>query len=256
MTLAFLFILCSNTSSPEVQSGPLKTPFVEKERAMSESQSITSCIYLARNNLTGKCYVGKTICSLQRRRTHHECLAKNGSKFYFHSALRKYGTENFEWLEIAHATDNATLYELEQEYIALLGTKAPGGYNMTDGGDGAWEPTEETKAAQREKMRRFRHSEASKAIMREFQSNRTPEHCANLGKALNGRAPLAAIKASTEARRRRTGLVSYNNTKGYSKQGNGFRVECNTANGRVRKYVRTEEDAITMVAKVRSGFTA
>ena len=108
------------------------------------------CVYLARNRVNGKQYVGKTSKTLSRRRKHHECLARGKSSHYFHCALRKYGYENFEWLTLATSEDSNELHSLEQEYISLFNTLAPNGYNLTKGGDGTpgWHHSSETKAKQ------------------------------------------------------------------------------------------------------------
>jgi len=55
-------------------------------------------IYLVRNRLNGKCYLGKTEQSLQARKANHQCRAKKGSDAFFHRALCKYGFDAFEWM--------------------------------------------------------------------------------------------------------------------------------------------------------------
>ncbi len=53
-----------------------------------------------------------------------------------HHAIRKYGLDQFEWDEVCSDVPNKDLNRMEIECIAWFGTKAPKGYNLTDGGDG------------------------------------------------------------------------------------------------------------------------
>lgn len=93
-------------------------------------------IYLARCEVTRKCYVGCTIFSLKHRRRCHEFDASKGSKSVFHKALRKHGLENFTWSILKEDIHEDDLLVYEKFYIKKLGTKLPSGYNMTDGGEG------------------------------------------------------------------------------------------------------------------------
>lgn len=94
------------------------------------------CIYLARNPVNGKGYVGQTGQSLEERRIGHEKAAKNGSSCVFHKALRKYGSDVFEWKVISECSTEEELNNEECTWIKLLKTKVPNGYNLTDGGEG------------------------------------------------------------------------------------------------------------------------
>jgi group I intron endonuclease len=101
------------------------------------------CVYLARNKVNGKCYVGKTIHDLADRRKSHERDALGGVPWIFHNALRKYGFDAFEWSVLSEDGDDEWLLLMEQKWIRRLGTKTPNGYNMTDGGEGFVNPCEE-----------------------------------------------------------------------------------------------------------------
>ena len=95
-------------------------------------------IYLIRNLLNGKGYVGQTRGSVATRFCRHRASANAGSDLAIHRAMRKYGNENFR-VEVLDSCDSQSqLNELEQYYIKLFGTLAPlgHGYNMTPGGDG------------------------------------------------------------------------------------------------------------------------
>ena len=92
-------------------------------------------IYLIRNTLNGKGYVGKTEKTIARRFSQHEEWARRGSSFPIHRAMRKYGVENFMVTEIV-SFESDFLNDLETGFIGIYGTFAPGGYNLTLGGDG------------------------------------------------------------------------------------------------------------------------
>jgi hypothetical protein len=101
----------------------------------------------------GKAYVGWTSLSLEERWIQHCYFATYGSKYAFHRAIRKYGTDcwTHEVLE-----EHASAFEAKQAEVRLIAqhstyTKDGCGYNMTLGGDGApgYVPTLEQRIAHR-----------------------------------------------------------------------------------------------------------
>ncbi len=117
-------------------------------------------IYQARNKINGKCYVGKTIKTIKERRKQHEKDTSREAGFAFHNALRKYGLNAFEWEVLMICDDEDDLNESEIAWIKLLKTKAPNGYNLTDGGEGLSGITDET----RKKLRRPKSAEHRRKI--------------------------------------------------------------------------------------------
>lgn len=97
-------------------------------------------IYLITNLFNLKKYVGITKFSLEERFSQH---TKRG--FLLTEAIKKYGENKFciELIEVVESAERA--YELEIFYIKEYNTKAPNGYNLTDGGDGifGWNVTDE-----------------------------------------------------------------------------------------------------------------
>lgn len=93
------------------------------------------CLYLA-SFPNGKCYVGITTQRPGIRFKDHRSEArKPGPGRAFHHALSKYGgAVEFKVLVIANDWD--FLCELERRAILAFNTRAPFGYNMTDGGEG------------------------------------------------------------------------------------------------------------------------
>ena len=97
-------------------------------------------IYLITNLLNLKQYVGVTKFSLEERFLQH---TKRG--FFLTEAIQKYGEQKFSIELIKEVKTPEQAYELEIFYIKEYNTKAPNGYNLTDGGDGifGWQPTDE-----------------------------------------------------------------------------------------------------------------
>ena len=60
---------------------------------------INGIIYGSRNIVNGKWYVGLTTAGLEKRRRQHLIDARyNRDRCVFHSAIRKYGEDSFEWV--------------------------------------------------------------------------------------------------------------------------------------------------------------
>lgn len=94
-------------------------------------------IYLIRNTLNGRWYVGKTIYNAQLRWEQHKRSAKQGAKSALYNAIRARGHEIFE---VVHLISCDTIQELNAaEIVAIAVLKAietAPTYNMTEGGDG------------------------------------------------------------------------------------------------------------------------
>lgn len=94
-------------------------------------------IYKACNVHNGKCYIGKTVKQLSRRKTEHKNYAiRQNGKSAFPSAIRKYGFDSFSWEILEDSISNEYLNEREAFYIKENKSNTEG-YNMTNGGDGA-----------------------------------------------------------------------------------------------------------------------
>ena len=91
-------------------------------------------IYIVTNKANGKQYVGISK-DLKRRWDQH--LSANGSAPALHAAIKKYGADGFVFSHICDAFDFEAACDLERMLIQQHNTKAPHGYNLTDGGDGA-----------------------------------------------------------------------------------------------------------------------
>jgi group I intron endonuclease len=98
---------------------------------------MTGHIYLIRNLLNSKGYVGKTELSVDHRYAQHLRNASGFVNTALYRAIRKHGEGKFSVSEVA-SCDSSLLNDLEKHYIKFYGTYAPTGhgYNMTKGGEG------------------------------------------------------------------------------------------------------------------------
>jgi group I intron endonuclease len=96
-------------------------------------------LYLVRNTVNLKGYVGITTQPLRHRWQRHYSNAKTGGAQALARAIRKYGIEAFTVEMLAEATDWEALVVMECAAIQEYNTFAPTGhgYNLTLGGEGA-----------------------------------------------------------------------------------------------------------------------
>lgn len=111
-------------------------------------------VYKITNKINGKFYIGKTVSTVEDRFRRH-IYSSSTSTTYLHSAIRKYGPQNFEVVVIERAADKKQLCEMEKRWIAELSPP----YNLTQGGEGG-----DTFSLCTEEQRQQRKSNHSAAI--------------------------------------------------------------------------------------------
>lgn len=114
-------------------------------------------VYLLRNKINGKCYIGQAV-KLRKRLLHHiNNLEHDRYDAPIYRALKKYGLENFElkilrtWHDALSARTKWEMDQAEKLFIQEYNSYAPNGYNQTLGGDGGvlgYKFTEEQKEKQ------------------------------------------------------------------------------------------------------------
>lgn len=93
-------------------------------------------LYLIKNKINYKVYVGKAVDIQQRWRVHKHLL-KNNKHFNRHlqNAWNHYGEDNFEFI-VFQELPKHELSKAECELIKNLNSFGDGGYNLTAGGEG------------------------------------------------------------------------------------------------------------------------
>lgn len=100
-------------------------------------------IYMIRNAVNGKVYVGQTRQGLARRRAEHVHRFNLGERDHkLYQAMRKHGLKAFEFSVLCVALKPEYMDDLERHFIAEFNSFACG-YNMTCGGDSV---SDETRA--------------------------------------------------------------------------------------------------------------
>ncbi len=142
-------------------------------------------LYVVRNKENGKCYVGQTKYSVQKRLKDHQ--SKNGS--ILGKAMRKYGEEAFDVFVFAEIPV-AVIDVFEIQMIALMDSGAPNGYNLQLGGRGKGVAVSDTTIAKMSEshlgyeMPAPQKQNISDALI---GKKKTLEHVENMSKAQMGK---------------------------------------------------------------------
>lgn len=92
-------------------------------------------IYIIRNKINDKVYVGQTTVSLRLRFQNHLSAARKGKDYVIGKAIRKYGESNF-FIELLEECAQEELNEREKYWISYFNsTDNKFGYNMSTGGN-------------------------------------------------------------------------------------------------------------------------
>lgn len=146
-------------------------------------------IYLIRNQVTGKCYVGQTRRTLaQRFNAHKKVVGKSNACKALSDAMAKHGVENFSIELLRQCESQAEMDSWEIRLIAELNTFAPGGYNLTHGGGG-----------------KFGYKHSPESVEKMASSHRgkplTEEHKRKVSASLMGNKRAQGLKHSEATRR-------------------------------------------------------
>ena len=131
---------------------------------------VIGVIYLIWNLVNGKRYVGQTTQPLKKRFDAHA----RGKKNPIDRDIQEYGREKFRYGVIKSCTSKEELDYWEKHFVAVLKSKFPYGYNMTDGGEGlsGYIVSDETREKRSVKLRGI---------------PKPPEQCAAIAATLRGR---------------------------------------------------------------------
>ena len=92
-------------------------------------------IYIIKNTVNDKVYVGQTKVSLKLRFQNHLSAARNGKDYIIGKAIRKYGEDKF-YIELLEECTVEVLNEIEKFLIAFFNSSVNrSGYNISTGGN-------------------------------------------------------------------------------------------------------------------------
>lgn len=164
-------------------------------------------LYTITNEVNGKQYVG--IANRPARRW-IEHKSGHGSKLIA-QAIKKYGLENLKF-DVLYEGCEIDIKRLEIDLIRQWGTKAPGGYNLTDGGEGTtgWKHSKETRkemsksrTGSRNGMYGKKHGKETRDKMSQRAKDRDPstQVRAGVGLGLTGSANYRAVAVTVNGKR-------------------------------------------------------
>jgi group I intron endonuclease len=168
-------------------------------------------VYLITNIINGKRYVGQTSKTLNCRLHQHQ-ITKSCSAL--RNAIDKYGIQNFNAEVLLSDLTKELAVEFEIELIERYKTKAPNGYNLTKGGDGVREPTEEerkrrsiTALGNKHSVGVVRSPEYLKALSERFKGRIfSEEHRRKMSEAASARVVSQETKDKHREATKRLGL--------------------------------------------------
>ncbi len=168
-------------------------------------------IYMIEHTATGRRYIGKSV-DVDHRIAQHFCPGQsNVSASYIHAAIKKHGREAFTVRLLELCSGDATARVREVQLIKELNTRAPYGFNLTDGGDGTagLRPSAETRARQSASRTGRKHSAETRAKMSAWQVGR-----------VQSEETKAKVRAANTGNKYSVGRVASEETKAKIRAGN------------------------------------
>lgn len=105
-----------------------------------------SYVYCITCLVNGKRYVGKANDPVGRWRDHLKVVRNvDSAGLVIHQAIRKHGEENFKFEVVSEHETEKEAFEAERCLIREWGTMDHG-YNLNEGGEGGFNPSDETRA--------------------------------------------------------------------------------------------------------------
>jgi group I intron endonuclease len=181
-----------------------------------KADAVYGYVYLIRNSVNGKVYVGQTTYSrVEQRWACHKSAARKASRLPLHRALRKYGTERFEIITLHQAFSKEELDEMEMRAIWTHDALNPEcGYNLSPGGSrGKHTDESRRKISAANRGRKLSHESVRKRVSTRRASNGYSPSIdvrQKISRSLKGvkRSAEALCKASAALRGRRRPDIS------------------------------------------------
>jgi group I intron endonuclease len=132
-----------------------------------------SFVYCITNTINGKRYVGKSNDPKQRFGA-HLYAAERGDETRLYRAIRKYGPDKFEMTIISEHESEADAFSAEHSLVLEWRTHLVG-YNMNEGGEGSFSPSDETREKKRRSaMGRVQSEETRRKISETRKARKIP----------------------------------------------------------------------------------
>jgi group I intron endonuclease len=194
-------------------------------------------VYLIKNKINGKCYVGKTARDIGDRIYEH---FKPSNKYCrrLRNSIKKYGKNNFEVEIIYQTKDLDDLNNKESFFIRYFNTIHPGGYNLTVGGEGGLK-SEETRQLLSSKLKGRDHSYAYKPLIRIDKKTLDIKRYPSLKSAIDEGFDQRQIRA-----------VCKNDRGNYSYKGYYWVYECDFNNFKIHTYLYKRDNKSGRFLKV------
>jgi group I intron endonuclease len=145
-------------------------------------------IYLIKNKINNKIYIGKTKKKIEIRfHEHHKSAKRNDTNSILHKAIRKYGIDNFEIKLICFCNNNIA-NENEKKYINENNSFYPHGYNLTKGGDGGlWTEKRKKRFSEYQKIIGNKPEERKQRSIRNIERYKDPKEREKTGEKAKNR---------------------------------------------------------------------
>ena len=135
-------------------------------------KTIDRVVYVIRNKVNGKRYVGIAKYGTAIRWRAHVRAAMRGGQCYLQRAIRKHAPKSFSICVVQRCNNDAELRAAEKRWIAKLDTYQHG-YNQTKGGDGQHglhHSAKTKRTLKRQNRRRMRSPEMRAVISERFRA--------------------------------------------------------------------------------------
>jgi group I intron endonuclease len=191
----------------------------------------------------GKSYIGQTILPIEKRFQRHQRKSSKCAAIY--NAIQKYGWENFEkdWYECPDEDLNFD----ENLLVREMGTIAPGGYNLKEGG-GNGKLSEETKqkigGANMGKIRTEEYKQKKSESQRGEKNHNYGKEFSEETKQKIREARLGTIRSEETKQRMseaHTGEKNHNAKKVYQYDLKGNYVRSFVSHGEAARHLGTEK---------------
>ena len=140
---------------------------------MFEGEKLGS-LYVGRCLVTKEPYYGITMRDdPEKRIDQHIVDAKRGSNYDIHKAIREHGEENFVWCWLHYKSLPKRKLELYEKFYVLANDAVNNGLNMSAGGTGLLECSEESKKKISKALTGIKRSDETKRKISEAQTGKT-----------------------------------------------------------------------------------